>query len=461
MSYRTVGCIIAPAGSRLSYFVMQLSMVYMLPAALISDDLPLALKRVAAGLGDGWAGRRDPLAPLALVRTGRAADAATLLAAAAPANLADPVHWHNLGIVQAMRGRDGYRAAFACAMTAVAIDPGFAAAWLVLATVANAVEHWRPCRRATTCALLFRLDLPSGIAELCLMTATFRLGEPVRSRYELGVLLADPRDLDLSAALPVAALDLPDFGGATDRIVFAYCSDDYLRRYAVPMVMSLDRVGWTGRVHLHVADPTPASIALLAALRPLVGPRLSWSREITAASFRDAAKVYHACVRFCRFAQILARSDAAMIMVDADVLFRADPAALFAAAAAGDVALAVAPEQEFWNRWPAAFVAARPTPGGRDFFQRVANVVAANFLNGARAWLLDQIALAFAQELLGRRVGIARIPAETVCNLDYAEDAAIWAIANDKHMVPVGNAFDVYRQQLAELADARLAVAAR
>lgn len=180
-------------------------------------------------------------------------------------------------------------------------------------------------------------------------------------------------------------MQLPSVGGdwPAGPSFFVACDPIYLRLYGMPLLRSLASQSPGAPLHVHVMGQE----------RPSFGDcnlrvSVTWEdpSEILGAGV-DAKSYFHA-VRLIRFAEALRRSDAPLIMCDADALVMSDPTHLLSTS--DEVGLRVRPGRiEPWNYFSACLV--RGTPSALPYFDEVSDIIKTSLKTPF--WGLDQYAL--------------------------------------------------------------------
>ncbi len=180
---------------------------------------------------------------------------------------------------------------------------------------------------------------------------------------------------------------------------------------------------------LHVFDMTPEERS--AVVRRLAGyPALAWSLsgEWTGLRGGETAKArgYYHAVRFIRYWQLLLGSSAAIWMVDADTIFKADVGFMFEVLAGRDVALYLMPGRfEVRNKVVASCIGAANTPAARDYLRGAAGYIAHYYGEGRLSWGIDQVALFAALAMFSRPLRVVGVP-EKVINGSRGPEQIIW-----------------------------------
>ena len=318
---------------------------------------------------------------------------------------------------------------------AVAADGSLGQAWAALAVIrALEQDHCRcevAARRALACGVL----LDGELVNVALLQATYRQGKPAEGCCDLASLVEESgalieRLLPRFPAVAQEAMRHPDDG---QPILFLYADQVYLERHAVGLMLSLAAVRPRCRIHLHVANPGEKLQAILQHLEPcLEGMPLVVSTETVPATLSVSPGVYHSCMRFVRFLQVLECNRHPAILLDVDLLARRDPLQLFKDHPEADVVLAQAEFDPLWGEIFGGMVAVRPTEAGLSFVRRVAGMILDNFDKGTSRWFLDQIALSVCHDQSQNEVRFARVPKPAVASRIFAPEAYFSSVVNEQ-----------------------------
>ena len=211
-------------------------------------------------------------------------------------------------------------------------------------------------------------------------------------------------------------------------VIYAACDVVYFRRFAYPLMHSLDQHAGCGFVfHLHLFNPDRWIAEEVAAL-----PMGRWCRALRISeehrSFntQDEAKTWYSCARLFPLPEMLLRYRRPLMMVDLDILALAPITPLLDLGATADAALLrwSAGRWRIWDHFSASTVLVQPTPGGLRFATMLANYTRQFVDRPGGAWFLDQIALFAAHAHLAERgVKFGAIPPATYSL--YARDGAV------------------------------------
>jgi hypothetical protein len=218
-----------------------------------------------------------------------------------------------------------------------------------------------------------------------------------RLRTALLVRAVCRADDDAGAAAALAGLpplegDLPAPRPAG--IVLTSCDDGYFRRYGRHLARSVLRRSPDQACHLHLVDPTPASLALLRELAAEGAFSFSSERLAAAAApVRTTLGRYIICSRFARVHQLLAATGSPVLMLDADSLVRLPLTPLLAGLGGCDAALFLRPgSRDPCRRVLGAALAVMPTDLGRRFARDCATALALAIRQGPHL-AADQLVL--------------------------------------------------------------------
>jgi len=186
------------------------------------------------------------------------------------------------------------------------------------AEAGRAIEEIKLASEAAQgCAALFEGDPMLG--------SILNEGDVLETFETIGALEAMPRGKIFELAEDIAPQ--ADFAPAANAlpvdapcVFLAGCSEPYLDRFGEKLVAALDSAGLRTVLHFHVADPSPALAAKIAALAgPCRNLELRYSTEI----YRHAREGYsrasfYACSRLIRLPEILAHYNRDVMMWDMD-----------------------------------------------------------------------------------------------------------------------------------------------
>lgn len=242
------------------------------------------------------------------------------------------------------------------------------------------------------------------------------------------------------AALPGkvhdAAMKLPpvlvtrDVPMGTDRVVLTCCDYFYFQKFGWDLVESFAAHNGPGVcLALHIFDMMPDE--RVEVIRRLAAyPSLTWSLSGEWTGLRGGeslkARGYYHAIRFIRYWQLLLSSSAAVWMVDADTIFKADVAFMFEAIAGYDVALYLLPGRfDVRNKVVASCIGAANTPAARDYLRGIAGYIAHYYEEGRLSWGIDQIALYAVTMMHQSPLRIVGVP-ERIINGSRGPDQIIW-----------------------------------
>ncbi|MGE3332193.1 MAG: hypothetical protein AB7I36_01010 [Rhodospirillaceae bacterium] len=180
---------------------------------------------------------------------------------------------------------------------------------------------------------------------------------------------------------------------------------------------------------LHIFDMLPEERAEVAQ-RLAAYPHLTWSLsgEWTGLRGGESAKArgYYHAVRFIRYWQLLLGSAAAIWMVDADTIFKADVGFMFDLLQGHDLALYLLPGRfDVRNKVVASCIGAANTSGARDYLRGVSGYIAHYHEEDRLSWGIDQIALYAALVMHTQPLRIVGVP-EKVLSGHRDPDQIIW-----------------------------------
>jgi hypothetical protein len=340
---------------------------------------------------------------------------------------------YSTGLIELRRGR--VEVATEHFERAVAADESLGQAWAALAVIrALEQDHVRAevaARRALACGVA----LDGELVNLALFQSTYRQGKPAEGCCDLSSLVDDSAAIVerlLPGFPPVAQQDIrhPDDGRP---ILFLYADQAYVERHAVGLVLSLAAVRPRCRIHLHVANPSEKLRAILQHLEPhLEGMPLVVSAETVPATLPVSPGIYHSCIRFVRFLQVLECNQQPAMLLDVDLLGRKNPLQLFDDHPEADVVLAQAEFDPLWGQFFGGMVAIRPTTAGLSFARRVASLILDNFDKQTSRWFLDQIALAVSYDQKQGEVRFATVPKPAVASRTFAPESYFSSVVNEQ-----------------------------
>lgn len=199
--------------------------------------------------------------------------------------------------------------------------------------------------------------------------------------------LALDRDIALGGSWPTADDRRP--------LLLAACDEGYFDRFGVHLARSSAVRSPETRLHLHLFQPTPGTIAAAATLVGELGDRVTISHEgpernpyITPKSF------YFAAGRFAIGARLRRELSAPVMMIDADGLVARDLTAGFAALGSTAAGFILQPDNAARYRRILAS-AVYLGPGSSDFFTRLADGIGLA-LSQRGHYHVDQLGIHFA-----------------------------------------------------------------
>lgn len=163
---------------------------------------------------------------------------------------------------------------------------------------------------------------------------------------------------------------------------FFGCDADYFQSFCVPLLASIAEHSPGARCHIHLMDPRPGIESLASPLRL----SLSFTREFTGLTDKQARWDYYNAFRFVRFAEALKTNPGPLWIADVDALATRDVRPLLRSSC--PLALRMRPgRSEAHNHVSACLVLG--TAESRPFFDYVSAFIRSRQL----FWGIDQLAL--------------------------------------------------------------------
>lgn len=217
---------------------------------------------------------------------------------------------------------------------------------------------------------------------------------------------------------------------ADEFIALVSADSIYFKRFAIALLLSAHATGSRLPFHFHIINPDAEVRRQIDVIRArLPDMRVDFSGEHWPSQGHASDRVYYACSRLLIARQVMERTGANVIIIDADVLFRQAPDALIARdTAAVDLATLVYPGEPLCNRYSATLFAVRRTLPGLFFLYTVEEFLRAN-LSIAFLWMIDQVALyACEQRIAAVTQGALRTHhwSETTVSIRHLPDSPMW-----------------------------------
>jgi FkbM family methyltransferase len=340
---------------------------------------------------------------------------------------------YSAGLVELRRG--DVAAAVKNFERAVEISPELGLAWAGLAVIRSLQQDHVRTEIAARRAIALNAPLGGKLVELTLLQATYRLGKAIEGPCDFSALQQDPEAIleDLLPRLPPVPEEAFDHPANDRPILFIYADHSYVIKHAIPLILSLKAIGTGCRIHLHVANPGFALQSLIKRLRMFLDniPLVVSTETVQPTHFAEPP-VFYSCARFIRLYSLLKRSRQPVLLLDADLLARNDPKAIFEAAPDADVILPESKHDPFWGRIFAGGVGLRPTPGGLTYAASVAAVIGDNLKKQTGRWFLDQIALEICRDNAPPDTRFAVIPKQQMASRSHAASAFFSSVVNEQ-----------------------------
>lgn len=204
----------------------------------------------------------------------------------------------------------------------------------------------------------------------------------------------------------VQLIPLPPLLGNTpnvspeDVVIFCVADNSYFWDHALILLGSLGRHSPGAKCHVHVINPDPAvaqAVEMIGSSLPDL--TLSYSYEHADLEGCSAAYVrtYYASVRFVRLAELVAKSPASYVCLDADCIVRGDVAAAVSSLDIEDVAIRMRFDERPHMTVAAGALILRPTAAAAKFINRVSSLIAPTLEAREAVWFLDQVVLSHVQ----------------------------------------------------------------
>ena len=253
----------------------------------------------------------------------------------------------------------------------------------------------------------------------------------LRIRWAVARAFADPAWQAEGLARFSASIDgaWPEQGPGG--VILAACNDFYYSRFAVTLLLSLERQHAWQAVHLHLYEPSEATLAHIAMLAGALSfVRLTWTidRCDLAANLKHRT-IYYAAGRFLVSALILESQQRPVLCIDVDgVAIRPVWPAYLPYLASGDVGLIFRrAKHKPWRGVLASAVGLNCTEPGRKFSSAVARALVDLLPRGHR-FHLDQIVLHYSALRAVKRVreiAFFKMP-HGFADHEFHEESVIW-----------------------------------
>lgn len=219
------------------------------------------------------------------------------------------------------------------------------------------------------------------------------------------------------------------FGPARRDIILVSADAVYFKRFALAQLLSAHRFGSHVAFHFHIVNPDEECHALARKAGELAsGMSVTVTGERWESRGTAADRVYYACARMLVAERLAREEEATVVIADADILFRTDPATLIESARGHDIATVEFEGEPLCNRYSASFFVVNRTLPGAVFLAALRHFLAENFRR-QWLWMLDQVALyGCARRLIDTTGGALTVLAwpESVLSIHHHPDAAIW-----------------------------------
>ena len=251
----------------------------------------------------------------------------------------------------------------------------------------------------------FESDAVPLYAEAAHRNSTFAIGRlfaAARAFFSQSPNARDPIDsLPRTASRtygPIAPPDVPE--------VMIGCDVQYFRKFAVPLLRSLDEHCRRCAVALLLYDADSSivdGLPVFAAGLPRLHLTVVFETIDFAGKSPEVRRIWYTALRLVRLAQSLRVSPRPVLMLDADALIRAEIARLFDHVAGYDIGASNTNRVEPYMKILAGALLVQPTATARDYIDLVGRYVARCLLDGSACFLIDQLAL----ELCRRQLAMA------------------------------------------------------
>lgn len=190
-------------------------------------------------------------------------------------------------------------------------------------------------------------------------------------------------------------LTMPASPTSADFIYLCSCNDLYLERFGATILAAVEDCGIATVLHLHVVDPTAATLGRIDALRAraervAIGYSSERFRHEQASGYRSAA--YYASARFARAQAIAARYAKDVLILDIDSERLADLGPLLGAMRIHDLGYFSCGDIEPWLMCRGAVVYIRRSASGALFAELLCKYIVSK-IERSGFWGLDQAAL--------------------------------------------------------------------
>ena len=212
-------------------------------------------------------------------------------------------------------------------------------------------------------------------------------------------------------------------------VLLAACNDLYYRKFAVTLLLSLERQCEPLQFHLHLCSPSPAIVRHVKTLAlALKHVSLSWTSDDGAlASQLRYRSVYYASVRFLVAAVLLPRMTAPLLCIDVDGIAVRPVWQAYEKKAQGDVVLIQRPdEKRTVNKVLASAAGFNQTPQGLRFVAALGRSLVA-ILGDQPSYHVDQITIFYLMRRL-QKLGLLKVEAmpQSLADFEFSDDGVIW-----------------------------------
>lgn len=199
--------------------------------------------------------------------------------------------------------------------------------------------------------------------------------------------------------------------GSQDTVILFSGDDRYWRAFGPGILKSLIIHAPDMPAHVHIVNPSPATVEEMRAITQLGQRRLGFTYETLPATDQASGiaanqlKTYYACARFLALPEILPRYGRPIFVLDMDIRLRRPLHRLLAQLRGADVAMVTDPGKSPWHCAVACMTWFAPTPQGQSYANYATRYLRALFARGSAYWTADQVVLDIANARLAQEGG--------------------------------------------------------
>lgn len=220
---------------------------------------------------------------------------------------------------------------------------------------------------------------------------------------------------------------------ANQPIVFFACDDGYFERFGKNLLISLAEVSDTVTPHIHLVNPSSATLNWLSTYSETVNDQTIVSYEDLGTAKLAENKAYLASCRFIHAREFLKRHDRDYLVIDADSILNATAGLKSFLQQAETPVLYYSERGPIWDTLSAPFTYLPRSDISRDFADHIYQYLVHMFFSEGKQpfWYIDQLALLGAYLRFSDK--IAFCPAQLISDVHCSENAIFWTLSNDKN----------------------------